>query len=56
MQIAVSSFRYESRRNHVALRERLVAAAREQPRWGYRRREILVRESGMRVNLVCTGS
>jgi putative transposase len=50
MQIAVSSFRYESRRSDEALRERLVAAAREQPRWGYRRLEILVRESGMRVN------
>lgn len=50
MQIAVSSFRYESRRSDEALRERLVAAAREQPRWGYRRLELLVRESGMRVN------
>ena len=50
MQIAVSSFRYESRRSDEALRERLVEAAREQPRWGYRRLEILVRESGMAVN------
>lgn len=50
VQIAVSSFRYASRRSDAALRERLVEAAREQPRWGYRRLEILVRESGMRVN------
>ena len=50
MTIAVSSFRYESRRSDETLRERLVAAAREQPRWGYRRLELLVRESGMRVN------
>ena len=50
MQIAVSSFRYESRRSDEALRELLVTVAREQPRWGYRRLEILVRESGMRVN------
>jgi len=50
MAIAVSSYRYQSRRSDEALRERLVAAAREQPRWGYRRLEILLRESGMRVN------
>lgn len=50
MAIAVSSFRYASRRSDEALRERLMEAAREQPRWGYRRLELLVRESGMRVN------
>jgi putative transposase len=50
MAIAVSSFRYESRRSDEALRTRLVEAAREQPRWGYRRLEILVRESGRQVN------
>jgi putative transposase len=50
MAIAVSSYRYQSRRSDAALRERLVAAAREQPRWGYRRLQILVQQSGMRVN------
>jgi putative transposase len=50
MQIAVSSFRYESRRSDEVLRERLVAAAREQPRWGYRRLQILVAQWGMHVN------
>ena len=50
MQIAVSSFRYASRRSDEMLRERLVAAAREQPRWGYRRLQILVEQGGMRVN------
>jgi putative transposase len=50
MAIAVSSYRYQSRRSDAALRERLVAAAREQPRWGYRRLQILVAQSGMHVN------
>jgi putative transposase len=48
--VAESSCRYESVRSDAALRERLVAAAREKPRWGYRRLQIVLGQSGMRVN------
>ncbi len=44
--VAESSYRYVSRRSDEELRERLVAAAREQPRWGYRRLQILVDRGG----------
>jgi len=50
MQIAVSSFRYRSKRSDAALRERLVELARKKPRWGYRRLHILLTGSGERVN------
>jgi len=50
MQIAVSSFRYQSRRSDAGLRERLVALAREKPRFGYRRLHVLLRRSGEVVN------
>jgi len=42
--------RYASVRSDEVLRERLVAAAREKPRWGYRRLQLRLAESGMRVN------
>jgi len=48
--VAESSYRYVSRRSDVELRERLVAAAREKPRWGYRRLQIVVDQSGEHVN------
>jgi putative transposase len=48
--VAESSQRYVSRRNDEPLRERLVAAAREKPRWGYRRLQLKLEEQGMRVN------
>ena len=48
--MAESSYRYVRRRNDEELKLRLVEAAREQPRWGYRRLEIEVRKKGMRVN------
>jgi len=35
--LAESSFRYVSRRDDDPLRQRLLAVAREKPRWGYRR-------------------
>ena len=48
--VAESSYRYVSRRSDEELRVRLVEAAREKPRYGYRRLEIEVRKTGMRVN------
>ena len=37
MEILRMSYRYQSRRDDTALRERLLALAREKPRYGYRR-------------------
>lgn len=45
-----SSYRYVSRRNDEALRLRLLGAAREKPRWGYRRLQIVLDQSGEHVN------
>ena len=51
MEIAVSSYRYRSRRQgDGALREKLVALAGEKPRFGYRRLQVLLRQGGERVN------
>jgi len=50
LQIAVSSFRYESRRDDEPLRARLVELAREKPRFGYRRLHILLVRGGQHVN------
>jgi len=50
MTLAVSSFRYESRRSDEGLRLRLVGLAREKPRFGYRRLHVLLRRSGEDVN------
>src|SRR5271168_2822359 len=50
MSIAVSSYRYRSRRSDESLRERLVRLAREKPRYGYRRLQVLVEREGERVN------
>jgi len=50
MQIAVSSFRYQSTRSDSVLREQLVELARKKPRWGYRRLHILLTASGEHVN------
>jgi putative transposase len=44
--VAEASYRYVSRRSDEELRERLVAAAWEKPRWGYRRLQILVDRGG----------
>ena len=50
LNVAESSQRYVSRRNDAVLRERLVAAAREKPRWGYRRLQIKLEQNGAHVN------
>ena len=50
MSIAVSSYRYSSRRSDESLREKLVRLAREKPRYGYRRLQVLVEREGVRVN------
>ena len=48
--VAESSQRYASRRNDEELRTKLVEAAREKPRWGYRRLQLKLEEKGMHVN------
>jgi putative transposase len=48
--LAVSSYRYRSRRSDGGLRARLVELAREKPRWGYRRLHALLGRSGAAVN------
>lgn len=48
--LAESSFRYVSRRNDEPLRQRLLMAAREKPRWGYRRLQIVLDQTGEHVN------
>jgi putative transposase len=50
MSIAVSSFCYQARRSDQRLRERLVELAREKPRYGYRRLQVLMERDGERVN------
>lgn len=50
MSIAVSSYRYQVRGSDEPLRERLVELAREKPRFGYRRLQVLLRRAGERVN------
>ena len=48
--VPVSSYRYKPRRNNDGLRERLVALAREKPRFGYRRLHVLLEREGRQVN------
>ena len=50
MSIAVSSYRYRSIRSDELLREQLVRLAREKPRYGYRRLQVLIERQGGRVN------
>jgi putative transposase len=50
MMLAVTSYRYESRRTDEPLRTKLVELAREKPRFGYRRLHVLLRRSGEQVN------
>lgn len=50
MGVAESSVRYRSCRSDEVLRLRLMAAAREKPRWGYRRLQIVLDQSGEHVN------
>ena len=46
MTMAVSRYRYQSRRCDEPLRTRLVELAREKPRFGYRRLHVLLSRSG----------
>jgi putative transposase len=50
MGVAESSQRSVSRKNDELLRGKLVEAAREKPRWGYRRLRWKLEEKGMHVN------
>jgi putative transposase len=50
MSVAVSSYRYRSRRADEGLRDQLVKLAREKPRYGYRRLQVLIEREGERVN------
>jgi HTH-like domain len=50
MTMAVSSYRYQSRRSDEPLRTQLVELAREKPRFGYRRLHVLLGRSGEHVN------
>jgi len=50
LRVAESSCRYVSRRNDEELRTKLVEAAREKPKWGYRRLQLKLEAKGMRVN------
>jgi len=50
MTMAVSSYRYETKRTDEPLRTRLVELAREKPRFGYRRLHVLLGRSGEQVN------
>src|SRR3989304_2374596 len=50
MEMAVSSYRYRTRRSDEGLRARLVELAREKPRWGYRRLHVLLRWGGEEGN------
>jgi putative transposase len=50
MTMAVASYRYQTRRTDEPLRTRLVELAREKPRFGYRRLQVLLRREGEQVN------
>jgi len=53
MAVAVSSYRYQTRRPHEPLRAKLVELAREKPRFGYRQLHVLLRRAGEAVNHKC---
>ena len=48
--VPVSSYRYKPSQDDDGLRERLVALAREKPRYGYRRLHVLLGREGEQVN------
>ncbi len=50
MLVPISSYRYKPRQNDDGLRERLIALAREKPRFGYRRLHALLGREGEQVN------
>jgi len=48
--VPISSFRYKPRQNNDDLKARLVALARQKPRYGYRRLHVLLERDGEHVN------
>ncbi len=50
LTMAVSSYRYRTKRSDEPLRTQLVELARSKPRFGYRRLQVLLRRSGEQVN------
>jgi putative transposase len=50
LAVPVSSYRYKPSRNDDGLRDRLIALAREKPRFGYRRLHVLLGRAGEVVN------
>jgi putative transposase len=50
VMLAASTYRYATRRSDEPLRTKLVQFAREKPRFGYRRLQVLLRRSGEWVN------
>ena len=50
MLLAVGTYHYRSRRSDEPLRTQLVELAREKPRFGYRRLQVLLTRAGERVN------
>jgi transposase InsO family protein len=50
MLVAVSMYRYRSRRDDSGLRRKLRELALEKPRFGYRRLHVLLRREGQAVN------
>ena len=50
MTMAVTTYRYRSLRTDEPLRTKLVELAREKPRFGYRRLQMLLQRSGEQVN------
>lgn len=50
LEVARTTFRYESRRDDHELGEQVLRWAREKPRFGYRRIHILLRREGVVIN------
>ena len=50
MTTAVATYRYRPLRTDEPLRTRLLELAREKPRFGYRRLQVLLQRSGEQVN------
>ena len=50
LRVPISSYRYQPRQHDDGLRERLVALAREKPRFGYRRLHVLLEREGEAIN------
>jgi putative transposase len=50
LEVPRSSLRYEPHRDDTVLREKLIALARERPRFGYRRLHVLLQREGQTAN------